>query len=78
MNAKANCAASCCTIAVGTHHGALSKDRQLAAPNSKLAQQVAKDPYTFQFQGLAGDVAERDLEQALNQEVRRCESHAVT
>ncbi|MGW9552427.1 PDDEXK nuclease domain-containing protein [Citricoccus zhacaiensis] len=37
----------------------------LAAPDSELAQQVAKDPYSFEFLGLSGAVAERDLEQAL-------------
>lgn len=37
----------------------------LAAADSELAQQVAKDPYAFEFLGLSGDVAERDLEQAL-------------
>lgn len=39
--------------------------QQLVAPDSKLAQQVAKDPYSFEFLGLSGEVAERDLEQAL-------------
>ncbi|MGP5071073.1 PDDEXK nuclease domain-containing protein [Arthrobacter rhombi] len=38
---------------------------QLQAPDSELAQQVAKDPYSFEFLGLSGEVAERDLEQAL-------------
>ncbi len=39
--------------------------RQLPAPDSELAQQIAKDPYVFDFLGLAGEVAERDMEQAL-------------
>jgi predicted nuclease of restriction endonuclease-like (RecB) superfamily len=39
--------------------------QQLVAPDSGLAQQVAKDPYNFEFLGLSGEVAERDLEQAL-------------
>jgi predicted nuclease of restriction endonuclease-like (RecB) superfamily len=39
--------------------------QQLVAPDSELGQQVAKDPYPFEFLGLSGDVAERDLEQAL-------------
>lgn len=39
--------------------------QQLVAPDSELAQQVAKDPYSFEFLGLSGEVAERDLEQAL-------------
>jgi predicted nuclease of restriction endonuclease-like (RecB) superfamily len=39
--------------------------QQLVAPDSELAQQVAKDPYNFEFLGLSGEVAERDLENAL-------------
>lgn len=39
--------------------------RQLSAPDSELAQQVAKDPYAFEFLGLSDKVAERDLEEAL-------------
>jgi predicted nuclease of restriction endonuclease-like (RecB) superfamily len=39
--------------------------RQLPKPDSELAQQVAKDPYVFDFLGLTGEVAERDMEQAL-------------
>lgn len=39
--------------------------QQLVAPQSELAQQVAKDPYNFEFLGLSGEVAERDLENAL-------------
>ncbi|MGP5319124.1 PDDEXK nuclease domain-containing protein [Arthrobacter rhombi] len=39
--------------------------RQLSSPDSELAQQVAKDPYAFDFLGLSAEVAERDLEQAL-------------
>ncbi|RAX14898.1 DUF1016 family protein [Pseudarthrobacter sp. AG30] len=38
---------------------------QLAAADSELAQQMAKDPYNFEFLGLSGEVAERDLENAL-------------
>lgn len=38
---------------------------QLMSPDSELAQQVAKDPYAFEFLGLSAEVAERDLEQAL-------------
>ena len=33
--------------------------------DSELAQQLAKDPYVFDFLGLSAGVAERDLEQAL-------------
>ncbi|MGO4590690.1 PDDEXK nuclease domain-containing protein [Paenarthrobacter sp. 2TAF44] len=39
--------------------------RQLAAQSSELAQQVAKDPYNFEFLGLSGEVVQRDLENAL-------------
>lgn len=39
--------------------------QQLVAQDSELAQQVAKDPYNFEFLGLTGEVAERDLENAL-------------
>jgi predicted nuclease of restriction endonuclease-like (RecB) superfamily len=42
---------------------------QLAAPDSELAQQVAKDPYNFEFLGLSGEVAERELEQALTSRI---------
>jgi predicted nuclease of restriction endonuclease-like (RecB) superfamily len=37
----------------------------LTPADSDLAGQLAKDPYVFDFLGLTGDVAERDLEQAL-------------
>lgn len=43
--------------------------RQLASPDSELAQQVAKDPYNFEFLGLSGEVAERDLENALTNRI---------
>ena len=43
--------------------------RQLSSPDSELAQQVAKDPYAFEFLGLSGEVAERDLEQALTDRI---------
>ena len=39
--------------------------QQLISPDSELAQQIAKDPYNFDFLGLSGEVAERDLEQRL-------------
>ncbi|MEV8042118.1 PDDEXK nuclease domain-containing protein [Arthrobacter sp. NPDC080082] len=44
-------------------------DRQLAAPDSELAQQMAKDPYNFEFLGLSGQVAERGLENALTSRI---------
>ncbi|MCY1222297.1 putative nuclease YhcG [compost metagenome] len=43
--------------------------QQLAAPDSELAQQMAKDPYNFEFLGLSGEVAERDLENALTSRI---------
>lgn len=43
--------------------------RQLASPDSELAQQMAKDPYNFEFLGLSGEVAERDLENALTNRI---------
>ncbi len=43
--------------------------QQLVAPDSELAQQVAKDPYNFEFLGLTGEVAERDLENALTSRI---------
>jgi predicted nuclease of restriction endonuclease-like (RecB) superfamily len=42
---------------------------QLASPNSELAQQMAKDPYNFEFLGLSGEVIERDLENALTSRI---------
>jgi predicted nuclease of restriction endonuclease-like (RecB) superfamily len=39
--------------------------QRLVGQDSELAQQVAKDPYTFEFLGLSGEIAERDLENAL-------------
>ncbi|MDQ0823708.1 putative nuclease of restriction endonuclease-like (RecB) superfamily [Arthrobacter sp. V1I7] len=43
--------------------------QQLVAPDSELAQQIAKDPYNFEFLGLSGEVAERDLENALTSRI---------
>jgi predicted nuclease of restriction endonuclease-like (RecB) superfamily len=43
--------------------------QQLVAPDSELAQQLAKDPYNFEFLGLSGEVAERDLEHALTSRI---------
>lgn len=40
-------------------------DRTLPAPQSDLARQLFKDPYTFDFLGLGPEVQERDLERAL-------------
>ncbi|MFW0772263.1 PDDEXK nuclease domain-containing protein [Paenarthrobacter nitroguajacolicus] len=43
--------------------------QQLAAQSSELAQQMSKDPYNFEFLGLSGEVAERDLENALTSRI---------
>ncbi len=43
--------------------------QRLPAPDSELTQQVAKDPYAFEFLGLSGEVAERDVEQALTDRI---------
>ena len=43
--------------------------RSLSPTDSELAQQVAKDPYAFEFLGLSGEVAERDLERALTERI---------
>ena len=40
-------------------------EKHLAKPDSELVQQMAKDPYALEFLGLTGEIAERDLEQAL-------------
>jgi predicted nuclease of restriction endonuclease-like (RecB) superfamily len=44
--------------------------RTLPAPQSELAQQLIKDPYSFEFLGLADDVLERDLEKGLLEQLR--------
>ena len=43
--------------------------QRLVGPDSELAQQIAKDPYNFEFLGLSGEVAERDLENALTNRI---------
>jgi predicted nuclease of restriction endonuclease-like (RecB) superfamily len=45
-------------------------DRTLPAPQSELAQQLLKDPYTFDFLGLGADMLERDLERGLLEHLR--------
>jgi predicted nuclease of restriction endonuclease-like (RecB) superfamily len=47
--------------------GGAPSNFELALPgeDSELAAQIAKDPYVFDFLGLSGRVAERDLERAL-------------
>lgn len=45
-------------------------DRTLPEPQSALAQQVLKDPYTFDFLNLTEQAQERDLERALLNHLR--------
>jgi predicted nuclease of restriction endonuclease-like (RecB) superfamily len=45
-------------------------DRTLPQPQSDLAQQLIKDPYTFDFLGLGTDVTERELERGLLEHFR--------
>ena len=46
-------------------------DTTLPAPQSDLARELLKDPYTFDFLGLADDVREHELEQALTDQIQR-------
>jgi predicted nuclease of restriction endonuclease-like (RecB) superfamily len=39
--------------------------RKFTLPQSNLAQQITKDPYTFEFLIVAEDAHERELEQGL-------------
>lgn len=45
--------------------------RTLPAGRSDLAQQTLKDPYTFEFLGIAGATRERDLEKALVDHIQK-------
>lgn len=45
-------------------------ERTLPQPQSELAQQLLKDPYTFDFLSLGEDAKERDLERALIDRIR--------
>lgn len=45
--------------------------RTLPAPQSELAQQVLKDPYSFDFLLLGDDAHERDLERGLLEHLRQ-------
>lgn len=45
-------------------------DRALPAPQSELAQEVLKDPYTFDFLDLGDEAQERDIERALVDRIR--------
>lgn len=46
-------------------------DRLLPAGDSELMQQITKDPYNLEFLTLARDVAERDLERAIVEQIER-------
>jgi predicted nuclease of restriction endonuclease-like (RecB) superfamily len=46
-------------------------DRTLPQPQSDLARQLLKDPYTFEFLALADDVQERQLEQSLLEHLKQ-------
>jgi predicted nuclease of restriction endonuclease-like (RecB) superfamily len=51
--------------------GALTNfSRTLPAEQSELAQQIIKDPYSFDFLALASDMLERDLERGLIEHLR--------
>jgi len=59
------------TEAFARQGGALTNfARTLPPEQSELAQQLIKDPYSFDFLSLAADVKERALEQGLIQQVR--------
>jgi predicted nuclease of restriction endonuclease-like (RecB) superfamily len=45
--------------------------QQLLAPDSALAQETLKDPYLFDFLGLADDAHEREIENALIRHITR-------
>ncbi|MES1024912.1 PDDEXK nuclease domain-containing protein [Gloeocapsa sp. BRSZ] len=45
-------------------------ERTLPQPQSEIAQQLLKDPYTFDFLSLGEDAQERDLERALIDRIR--------
>jgi predicted nuclease of restriction endonuclease-like (RecB) superfamily len=44
--------------------------RTLPAPQSDLAQQIVKDPYSFEFLSLSAEMQERDLERGLLEHLR--------
>ena len=46
-------------------------EKHLPAPQSALAQETLKDPYLFDFLGLADDAHERDIENALIRHISR-------
>jgi predicted nuclease of restriction endonuclease-like (RecB) superfamily len=46
-------------------------DRALPAPQSELAAQILKDPYSFDFLSLGDDAVERDLERGLLEHLKK-------
>jgi predicted nuclease of restriction endonuclease-like (RecB) superfamily len=55
----------------GREGGALTSfDHALPAPDSELVRDAIKDPYNFEFLGLAREAKERDLEQALLNDIQ--------
>jgi predicted nuclease of restriction endonuclease-like (RecB) superfamily len=44
--------------------------RTLPAPQSDLAQEIIKDPYSFDFLGLGAEISERELEKGLLEHLR--------
>jgi predicted nuclease of restriction endonuclease-like (RecB) superfamily len=55
----------------GRHGNALTSfDHALPAPDSELVRDAIKDPYNFEFIGLAGQAKERDLELALLNDIQ--------
>ncbi|HEX8829043.1 MAG TPA: PDDEXK nuclease domain-containing protein, partial [Xanthobacteraceae bacterium] len=46
-------------------------DERLPPPQSDLAREALKDPYVFDFLGLAENAQERDIEQALTRHITR-------
>jgi len=59
------------THLIRRHGAALTNFEQaLPAPQSELAQQITKDPYTFDFLSLGPEAQERDLERGLLEHIR--------
>jgi len=55
----------------GRQGGALTSfERTLPAPDSELVRDAIKDPYNFEFLGLSREAKERDLEQALLNDIQ--------
>jgi predicted nuclease of restriction endonuclease-like (RecB) superfamily len=59
--------------------GALTNfSRTLPAEQSELAQQIIKDPYSFDFLSLAPEMLERDLERGLIEHLRSWPTQQVS